>query len=680
MTDVNEQDDSGLDPLGDAEQWKSKNYARVGSARPSSLLYTYGPGAAMDLPHFTVMPSGFDDWDRIWKRREGEPATIHAPRLLRAVQSFFMGESVVELRPFPWAPKTSWSDASGSNLGVPSRVFPQWVRCTGCDRLAPIVHFTYKNTNPFRPDLARFVHEGCPGHGKRRGSRAGRSTRTADVVPARYLLACPNGHLDEFPYEWWVHQGGLCPNAEAPLIAMTERNVGKGSTATIHCRSCESSRPMNEAQGEIGRAKLPRCRGRHPHLGRFDVDGCDAEARLMLLGASNLWFAATQSIIVMPGAEAPTSRSIGDQIVETLGKFGFDAFKHDAARIRDGLKDAGSGLADLPADDLEAAIVAVDADEERDSNQHQQALDEFDPISLLEPEWHYLTKPLDGPRVDDKQSGLVLSRPAGGVDPRLNELGITQVHTVDKLRKVNALVGFTRIDEMERAEGLGQRLAPLTRTRRPLWTVATEDRGEGMFLQFDDKRVRSWERDVWGSDIFQAHIAAHERNYLARLSDTAKAEDHLKRFQSPRYWLLHTLSHVLIREMAMSSGYSAASISERIYAWPEEEDRPSAAGILLITTASDSDGTLGGLVQQSTRRDLERTLSTALRKARRCSSDPVCTHRTPQDPEDFLHGAACHTCAMASETSCERANRFLDRRFLVDLPGFPGLGFFDHTW
>ncbi|XVQ15109.1 hypothetical protein ACQP1W_22035 [Spirillospora sp. CA-255316] len=50
----------------------------------------------------------------------------------------------------------------------------------------------------------------------------------------------------------------------------------------------------------------------------------------------------------------------------------------------------------------------------------------------------------------------------------------------------------------------------------------------------------------------------------------------------------------------------------------------------------------------------------------------------PQDPEDFLHGAACHCCVMASETSCERANRFLDRRFLVDLPG-SNPGFFGHA-
>jgi hypothetical protein len=68
-------------------------------------------------------------------------------------------------------------------------------------------------------------------------------------------------------------------------------------------------------------------------------------------------------------------------------------------------------------------------------------------------------------------------------------------------------------------------------------------------------------------------------------------------------------------------------------------------------------------------------------RAGRCSSDPVCAVRTPADPEDFLHGAACHCCVMASETSCERANRFLDRRFLLSLPG-SDLGFFGdpHDW
>ena len=63
--------DEELDPISDAEKNAVKNRAKVGSARPSSLLYTYGPGAIMDLPHFSIMPAGLGDWDRIWQRRPG---------------------------------------------------------------------------------------------------------------------------------------------------------------------------------------------------------------------------------------------------------------------------------------------------------------------------------------------------------------------------------------------------------------------------------------------------------------------------------------------------------------------------------------------------------------------------------------------------------------------------------
>ena len=86
-----------LDPLGDVETEAAKNRARVGSARPSSLLYTYGPGAIMDLPGFSVMPAGLDDWDRIWARREHIPMIVE-PRLLRVVR-MHLGDQVDSLRP-----------------------------------------------------------------------------------------------------------------------------------------------------------------------------------------------------------------------------------------------------------------------------------------------------------------------------------------------------------------------------------------------------------------------------------------------------------------------------------------------------------------------------------------------------------------------------------------------------
>ena len=114
-----------LDPLADAEEGVVKNRAKVGSARPSSLLYTYGPGAIMDLPGFSVMPAGLDDWEPIWKRRAFIPSIIE-PRLLNVVR-LHLGPQVDALRPFPWQPKKGGMSKEGDDLGIPARVFPQVV-------------------------------------------------------------------------------------------------------------------------------------------------------------------------------------------------------------------------------------------------------------------------------------------------------------------------------------------------------------------------------------------------------------------------------------------------------------------------------------------------------------------------------------------------------------------------
>lgn len=656
-----------VDPLGDLDREEEKsakhNRAKVGSGRPSTLLYTYGPGAIMDLPQFTIMPSGLDDWDRIWRRRDEIPR-IRAPRLLDIVRMHLRSPRA-ELRPHPWQPKRNMFSGEGNDLGVPARVFPQWLRCTGCDMLGLLSQFSYTNTHPFRTDLACFEHVRCTGrpHAPHKAAR-----RTA--VPARYLLACALGHLDEFPYALWVHHGRSCTKAEFPALRMVDQTAGKGASATIRCESCGDQRPMREAQGEAGAAKLPRCRGRHPHLDAFAENGCGAATKLMVVGASNLWFPATFSIIVMPESAAEKDGDLADRLRAALGDR-LARYAGDLETLRDMLGLAGIDVTALTDDDLGRAVSAALAPPPS-PEETEERLRAWDPVDLLVPEWNYLQDDPYDDHHEDPVSGLTLSKRRRGTGLRPE---VTRVLAVERLRKVNALVGFTRIDALDRVGDVPGRLVPLTRTRYPEWTVATEDRGEGIFLQLSEPAVAAWESWALGSPLWAAHRAAHRRNFENRFSDTAGNVDPDSRLKPPRYWLVHTLAHVLIRELAMTCGYGAASLSERLYAWPAADGRPPAAGMLIVTTASDSDGTLGGLVQLSEPARLERVVSSALRRAARCSSDPVCARRTPGDTEDFLHGAACHCCAMASETSCERANRFLDRRFLLDLPG-SSLGFF----
>ncbi|HEU5271377.1 MAG TPA: DUF1998 domain-containing protein [Jatrophihabitans sp.] len=655
---VNEAD--VLDPVGDAADSAVKNRAKVGSARPSSLLYTYGPGSIMDLPNFSIMPAGLDDWERIWKRREFVP-TIPEPRLLKVVR-LHLGEQVDALRSYPWQPKRMGMSAEGSDLGVPARVFPQWLRCTGCDYLGPLSRFSYTNTHPFRPDLAQFTHKNCPGRSGNSKKKSG-----SPAVPAQHLLTCTNGHLDEFPYGLWVHRGKTCAKAELPDLKMRDANVGKSVGSIIACASCGKTRGMAEAQGSVGREKLPRkCRGRHPHLNAFDTE-CQAQPALIMMGASNLWFASTQSIIVMPRTDAEEKEALADRLRVELGVEQVKQFGDQVAVIRALAAANNIDLTGVTDDDIAAAVADALAPTDTEE-QRQEKLAAWDPIDLLIPEWRYLQKPSLFPQ-QQNSSGLMVTEAQR--DPDLHPR-ISRVVAVNQMKKVNAVLGFTRLDEMDRVNDLVSRLVKLTRNGKPTWVPATEDRGEGIFLQLDLAAVASWEDGIRATPLWEAHRASHRRNFARRFSETAKNVDPDTRLPAPRYWLLHTLSHSLIREMAMYSGYGAASLAERIYGWSASPDREAAAGLLICTTASDSEGTLGGLVALSEPNRLHGLVVAALRRASRCSSDPVCAMRTPSDPEDFLHGAACHCCSFASETSCEKANRFLDRRFLLNLPTATG--------
>ncbi|MEP9415806.1 DUF1998 domain-containing protein [Gordonia sp. VNQ95] len=653
-----------LDPIADIEAKVTKNRSKVGAIRPSAMLYTSGIGSAVDLPHLSVMPHGIDAWQRYYDRRQGGVDVIVEPRLLDLVRTH-LGSQVDQLRKPPWAPddQSGFGD-DGIDLGIPARVFPQWLRCTGCNRLAPVNHqvFEFKNVLRYRPDKAQFIHKNCKGWDADKNRTKNRKGQDQPTVPARYMIACRKGHLDEFPYDAWVHRGSVCPKAKIPQLRMREWKSNIGPDVQIMCLNCDARRGMLEATGPKAGDKLPMCRGRHPHLDAFYP--CDEPGKLMMLGAANQWFASTVGLLALPREESASPE---------------DLLPHLGALPVSILATASSVDALAAFRALVAAVAATDVLETADDETLWTALEiikegkvagregsaSSDPTEILLPEWRVLTDEVKY----TKHSGAADFRATRRDVPAVLEPVVSNVVGVEKLKKVNAFVGFTRIDALDRIDDSRSRVAPLNRDGRPTWVPATEDRGEGFFLQFDEAIVRQWEEGVMQLPIWRTYRNAHRVNFRRRTSKTADSTiDPDDRFPPPRYWALHTLSHLLIREAAMSSGYGSASLTERIYAWREDNDRPAAAGLLITTTASDSEGTLGGLVDLCRPERLGPLVQEAVRRGWRCSSDPVCSHRRPRGQEDFLHGAACHFCLFVSETSCERTNRFLDRRLLLGLP------------
>lgn len=602
---------------------------RVGALRPNQLLHTYGVGSVADLPSLSVLTLGLAHWDLT----HSDP--VKEDRLLAALRRR-LGEQVEHLRLPPHLPETSDPFADWTRVGVPVTLFPTWLRCsdTRCNRLAPISSGLFDLlSSPYQPDRTRYVH-GCRGNG---GSRP-------TAVPARFVLACANGHLDDFPWSYVAH-GGIDPGP-GHLLKLTERgSTGEATNIFIGCE-CGASRPMAVAIGEAAAKTLPACRGRHPHLGTYEP--CDAPTRTLALGATNSWFPMQLRVISLPQATQPADQAVAEAWSALEPLAGLDA--DTAKRILPSLS-CWPTLRPYGVDRVWEAMRRRADDGAADG-------DTDDDKDLRRPEWLAFTSG----RGVELPDFTIRPEPV----PNEHREWLREVLLVPRLREVAALYGFTRIDapEWEVLDTPDRRRAPLT-VGRPTWLPCAEMRGEGIFLRLAEERIVEWEHRP---------AVKQREQLLARAHDRWRAQRGLapQPHPGPRYVLLHTLAHVLIRELALECGYSAAGIRERIYPGTSEEP---AAGVLLYTSAPDSEGTLGGLVSLGRIDRLGALIERALEAARLCSSDPLCAEHDPT-VHARLSAAACHACLFAAETSCERGNHYLDRALLVDTLTDPGCGFF----
>ncbi|HEX5493430.1 MAG TPA: DUF1998 domain-containing protein [Mycobacteriales bacterium] len=614
---------------------------RVGAVRPSHLMFTSGVGSLVDLPNLSVLVRGLDDWSFA---NVPDFAPIDLPRLREAIHALGPAyRRIDQLRPAPWLSGLD-RDPTGpaANVGVPVTPFPTWLRCTACNRLGPVEsrEFGFDNRNPRRPHEARFFHQNC---GRKR------SGRRPLAVPARFVLACTVGHLDDFPYRMFVHRGADCAAMSHPPLEMDDRGGNLGANVEIRCVSCSARRNIREAMGERGWRNLPACRGRHPHLATFS--GCDRKPKLLVVGASNQWFAQTLSALAVPRTGTSELEHLVEQHWSTLEKvinLGYLEFAFSVA----------PRLAELKRWTNQEILDAIEAHRVRTANGTGQSTGYPD---LRTPEWEIFS----AEKLPEAGDDFALRRDPDGVPAALSGV-YADVVQAERLREVRALVGFTRLDAPDPDD---PELVTSVRLARddPTWVPASEVRGEGIFLRLGEDLLAGWEKRVDGSAALEAYRDAYARFRRNRYSGRIPGSfDPMRLWPGARYIALHTLSHLLIRTIALECGYNSASLSERIYAGSGDDPR---SGILIYTAVPDAEGTLGGLVSLSEPDNLVRLTRRALADARHCSSDPLCAERLPAAPADFLHGAACHVCLFVSETTCERGNRFLDRRFVVPVAG-----------
>ncbi len=235
---------------------------------------------------------------------------------------------------------------------------------------------------------------------------------------------------------------------------------------------------------------------------------------------------------------------------------------------------------------------------------------------------------------------------------------LKNIYRLDNLKMTSVQVSFTRQEPIDKDYYLqdithqtnqGQILKKRHTSEYGLKTKylpAIENLGEGIFFEFDNETIDEWQNNK----ELQKRAESIQKNY-----DETKLSTHEYRTITPKYLLVHTFSHIIIKELEFLSGYPATSLQERLYISDDMQ------GVLIYTIAG-AEGSYGGLVSLCDDTKIGGIIRSALERAKDCASDPICEN-TDLSGQGVggTNLAACYSCALLPETSCEEFNRFLDR-------------------
>ncbi|MED1011297.1 DUF1998 domain-containing protein [Bacillus mycoides] len=563
----------------------------IGKLRPSQLLHYHGPGAIVDLIEDSVVISAADEWSIPRENRYQEP---RIERMLNIDYIKLISEEEDRIK-------------------VGARSFPRWRICPSCGM------------------MDSFASKECFYCKKN-------EDKSVKLYPSRFILVCEQGHLSDFPWIDWVHNGKKCSSDKSVLKYKSKGSAGSLSDIVVACVKCGEQNSLAQImKTEEIEKYVPQCTGERPWLN--DKEECSGSMKTSLRGASNIYTPIITSVLSIP-----LTASFGDEIMF----------------IVDCKRDVITNLLEMQNYDENAKKTLIcsvlgrpESDYERIMNYYlNEETVNYD--SIRKQEWLTL---ISGDINDQEETGFVSKQ------VEIHEEMSTYFNSivrVDRLREVRVLNGFTRLNYPDPFFEEALDVLPIMKERQS-WLPGVLVHGEGVFFEFNPKAIYKWQanqnvQQQLNKIINKYNVMREELGYSSR--DLA-----------PKDILIHTFSHMLIKEFAAHSGYSSTSLRERLYCGPD------MMGVLIYTASSDSEGSLGGLIELSKPEKLYPIFIRALERFEYCSSDPHCSDGD-FELQTSINGAACHACSYVSETSCEWNNHLLDRRTIVPLLGFENMALF----
>lgn len=615
------------------------------SVRVSQAVLQYGVGAMVDFPDQTLMTAAPEIWKSCVKQ-------IHDERLEKALHVDYFGMP------------------DGTDGGRISYVrFPEWYFCPKCRKFKPIDVWVddYKKIpkkNESDPFMVRKLR--C-------------SECKQELVVARIVTVCEHGHIDDFPWVKWVHcrsiGGALDICAHPKLSFKTNNSSEEGLEGLLVECSCGAKTSLSQAFDPKIFKKMDQkfpgrynflCTGRHPW--KNFREKCEAHPRTMQRGGSAVYYPAIASSLVIPPYSSQLTSKIEASSAYLEQRKGLQAILRNEAFSQEVKEQAINAVIKDAVDEIQLEIGS--------------GWQKKDIESILERKWKYNAKEEYSTysiryRAEEYEAlgGYVSLASERGGDFLREPMDVEQYHLpyikqislIHKVREVQALTGFSRVDpayDSELADKQGRLVS--IKEKKTNWYPAYEVRGEGIFIEFDSDAINQWRTQ---NSELNRRVGILNKSYRESYIGS-----HNPRSIEGKFLLLHTISHLLIKQLSFECGYSIASLKERIYC-ANESDGKEMSGIFIYTASGDSEGTLGGLVRQGRPDTFPTIFKKAIESGMVCSNDPVCSLSSGQG-RDALNLAACYSCGLLPETSCEEHNVFLDRGTVVGVLGNKELGFF----
>jgi hypothetical protein len=608
-----------------AEAAMTENYIPI---RLSHLLRHCSVGSIVRGPEYLMTVKDIRDWNS----RDGGPAGKVIPYVDQVRAALGIEQ---ELREPPTAKELDNGQVDG--VCVPGVRFPTWMRCPSCGLL---------HSKPWK-GLTPEKTPRCQNNGKGKDGKE-QCKKRPELEQVSWVLAHADGHLGDVPWHYLAHQNEVdrereqCrADWEEPYLSLIDQ---RGASRKIRCKRCD-------AEGEFfDSLRFPyKFNWRQPWIPEApETVYAENELAVVLeINDARVHSPDTNSALVIP----PESRIRKGSLVDLLYSSSQNRQQIERARTPFAKKSALNTLAGefrCSVGDIEEALQKLEAGYPLYGESFTQGI-------LLEKEYEALIKVI--PDVADGEDFVTkhYTNAWKRISPDARSLKIVRsvghLVAVNRLKEILVLRGFRR---------LGGELVPPDIIGLSNWLPGLELFGEGIFFTLEENILEKWETD----DALRDRAEALNRRYVA-----ADLKFDIEVNPSPRFLLLHTLAHLLIRQLETEAGYPAASLNERIYCTSGEVPM---SGILIYVAVPDVVGSLGGLAELAEPERFLPLLSGVFDSSEWCSLDPVCSEHEGQGPH-LLNRAACHACALVPEPSCAFGNVLLDRTFIVgdDETGIP---------